>query len=112
MSSNISLDSTDTDVFYVEQISNEHSPQRNNSLDMLNLTELSEHHATRMPSISKIASPQPYIFTINDNSNEPTMLLDGSSQSFPQPERLEPAAQSFQYLGDNGDSGQYWRCKR
>ena len=60
-------------MFYVEQISNEPSPQRNNSPDILNSTELLEHHATRMPSISTIASPQPYIFTINDDSNEPTI---------------------------------------
>ena len=73
MSSNISLDSTDSDLFYVEQISNEPSPQRNNSPDILNSTERLEHHATRMPSISTIASPQPYIFTINDDSNEPTI---------------------------------------
>ena len=73
MSSKISLDSTDSDVFYVEQISNEPSPQRNNSLDILNSTERSEHHVARMPSISTIASPQPYIFTINDDSNEPTI---------------------------------------
>ena len=73
MSSSTSLDSTDSDVFYVEQISKEPSPQRNNSPDILNSTELSEHHATRMPSISTIASSQPYIFTINDDSNEPTI---------------------------------------
>ena len=73
MSSNISLDSTDSDVFYAEQISIEPSPQRNNSPDILNSTELSEHLATRMPSISTIASPQPYIFTINDDSNQPTI---------------------------------------
>ena len=73
MSSNISLDSTDSDVFYVEQISNEPSPRRNNSPDKLNSTERSEHHVARMPSISTIASPQPYIFTINDDSNEPTV---------------------------------------
>ena len=59
-------------MYYVEQISNEPSPQRNNSPDILNSTERSEHHATRMPSISTIASPEPYIFTINDDSNEPT----------------------------------------
>ena len=74
MSSHISLDSTDSDVFCVEQISNEPSPQRNNSPDILNSSELSEHHATGMPSTSTIASPQPYIFTIFDNSNEPTIL--------------------------------------
>ena len=73
MSSNISLDSTDPDVFYVEQISNEPSPQRNNSPDIFNSTELSEHRPTRMPSISTIASPQHCTFTINDDSNEPTI---------------------------------------
>ena len=73
MSSNISLDSTDSVVFYVEQISNEPSPQRNNSPDLLNSTKRSEHHATRMPSISAIASPQSCIFTINDDSNELTI---------------------------------------
>ena len=73
MSSNNSLDSTDSDVFYVEQISNEPSPRRNNSPDILNSTGTSQHHAVRMPSICTIASPQPYIFTINDDSNEPTI---------------------------------------
>ena len=73
MSSNISLDSTDSDVFYVEQISNETSPRRNNSPDILNSTEQSENRAMRMPSISTIAYPQPYIVTIIDDSNEPNM---------------------------------------
>ena len=71
MSSNISIDSTDSDVFYVEQMSNEPNPRRNNSPDILNSTETSQHHARRMSSLSRIASPQPYIFTINDNFNEP-----------------------------------------
>ena len=73
MSSNISLDSTDSDVFYVEQISNEPSPQRNNSPNTLNSTELSEQHTGRMPSVSSIASAEPRIFTIDDDSKEPTM---------------------------------------
>ena len=73
MASNISIDSTDSDVFFVEQISNEPSPQRNNSPNLLNSKELSKHHATRMPSISTIAPLLPYIFTINDDSNEPTI---------------------------------------
>ena len=73
MSSNISLDSTDSDVFYVEQISNEPSPQRNNSPDIINSTERSEHHATRLPSFSTIASPEPQILTIDDDSNEHTL---------------------------------------
>ena len=73
MSSNISLDSTDSDVFYVEQISNKPSPRRNNSPKILNSTELSEQHMGRMPSVSSIASAEPRIFTIDDDSNEPTM---------------------------------------
>ena len=73
MSSNISLDSTDSDVFYVEQISKGPSPRRNNLPDILNSTERSVHHATRMPSFSTIASPEPQILTIDDDSNEPTM---------------------------------------
>ena len=82
MSSNISLDSTNSDVFYVEQISNEPSPRRNNSPNILNSTEISQHHAVRMPSISTLASPQPYIFTINDDSNEPTIPY-GFGQQLP-----------------------------
>ena len=74
MSSSISIDLMDSDVFYVEQTSNKPSLQRNISLNILNSTELSEHHTTRMPSISSIASPEPQIFTIKDNSNDPTML--------------------------------------
>ena len=73
MSSNISLDSTDSDVFYVEQKSNEPSPHRNNSPNILNSTELSEQHTGRITSVSSIASAEPRIFTIDDDSNEPTM---------------------------------------
>ena len=82
MMSNISLDSTDSDVFYVEQSSTEPSPRRNNSPDILNSTERSQHNSIRMPSISSIASPQPHIITINDDSNEPTIPY-GFGQQFP-----------------------------
>ena len=88
ISSNISIDSMDSDVFYVEEISDEPSPQRNNSPDILNSTELSELHPARMPSISKITSPEPYIFTINDNSNEPTMPYGFAGQLPIVPRRL------------------------
>ena len=54
-------------------MSNEPSPQQNISRDILNSTEKSEHHATRMPSTPTIASPQPYIFTIDDDSKKPTI---------------------------------------
>ena len=80
--SNISLDSTDSDVFYVEQSSTEPSPRRNNSPDILNSTERSEHNSIRMPSISSIASPQAHIITINDDSNEPTIPY-GFGQQLP-----------------------------
>ena len=73
MTSNNSITSDDSDVFYVEQSSNEPSPQRHNTPNILNSTEISEQHTTRMPSISSIASPEPRIFTIDDDSNEPTM---------------------------------------
>ena len=73
MSSNISLDSTDSDVFYVEQTSNEPIRQRNNSPNILNSAERSEHHMARMPSVSSIASAKPRIFAVDDDSNEPTM---------------------------------------
>ena len=80
--SNISLDSTDSDVFYVEQSSSEPSPRRHNTPNILNSTEMSEHHTTRMPSVSTIASPEPRIFTIDDDSNEPTMPY-GFGQQLP-----------------------------
>ena len=66
----------------MEQISNEPSPQRNNSPNVLNSTEKSQTHAARMPSVSSIASPEPQILTINDNSNEPTMPY-GFGRQFP-----------------------------
>ena len=73
MSYNVSIDSMNSDVFYVEQSSNDPSPQRNNSPNILNSNELSEYHATRMPSVSTIATLEPRILTNHDDSNEPTM---------------------------------------
>ena len=73
MTSNISMASDDSDVFYVVQSSSEPSPQRHNTPNILNSTEISEQHRARMPSISSTASPEPRIFTIDDNSNEPTV---------------------------------------
>ena len=72
-SSNNSMASSDSDVFFLEQISNEPSPQRNNSPNILNSAELSEQHTARIPSVSSIASPEPQIFTIKDDSNERIM---------------------------------------
>ena len=72
MASNTSIASVDCDVFFVEQISNEPSPQRNNSPNVLKSTEISMTHTTGIPSVSSIASPEPQILTLNDDSNEPT----------------------------------------
>ena len=80
MSCNISMASSDFGVFYVEQISNEPSLQRNNSPNILNSTEISHIHTERMPSGSSIASPEPQFLTIDDNSNEPTMLFGFGGQ--------------------------------
>ena len=79
---NILLASDDSDVFYVEQSSSEPSPRRHNTPNILNSTEMSEHHTTRMPSVSTIASPEPRIFIIDDDSNEPTMPY-GFGQQLP-----------------------------
>ena len=73
MTSKISMASDDSDVFYVEQCSSELSPQRHSTPNILNSTEISEQHTARMPSISSIASPEHRIFTIDDDSSEPTM---------------------------------------
>ena len=73
MASNSSLNSTDSDVFYVEQSSNDHSIPRPNTPNVLNSTEISGDDTREMISISSIASPGPQIVTINDDSNEPTL---------------------------------------
>ena len=67
------MNSGDSVVFFVEQTSNEPSPKRDNSPNILNSTEISHTHTAGRPSVSLIASPEPQILTINDDSNEPTM---------------------------------------
>ena len=73
LTSNISMASDDSDVFYVEQSSSEFSPRRHNTPNNVNSTEISEQHTARVPSISSIATPEPRIFTIDHNSYELTM---------------------------------------
>ena len=73
MTSNISMASDDSDVFHLEQSSSELSSQRHKTPSILNSTDISEQHTARVPSILSIASPEPRIFTIDDNSNESTM---------------------------------------
>ena len=73
MAFNLSLNSTDSDVFYVEQSSNDQSVPRPNTPIVFNSTEISGDDTREMISISSIASPEPQIVTIDDDSNEPTM---------------------------------------
>ena len=82
MASNSSLNSTDSDVFYVEQSSNDQIIPRPNTPIVLNSTEISGDDTQEMISISSIASPEPQIVTIDDDSNEPTMPY-GFGRQFP-----------------------------
>ena len=82
MALNSSLNSTDSDVFYVEQSSNDQSLPRPNTPIVLNSTEISGDDTREMISISSIASPEPQIVTIDDESNEPTMPY-GFEQQLP-----------------------------
>ena len=73
MAFNLSLNSTDSDVFYVEQSSNDQSVPRPNTPIVLNSTEISGDVTREIISISSIASPEPQIVAIDHDSNEPTM---------------------------------------
>ena len=73
MALNSSMNSTDSDVFYVEQSSNDQSVPRPNTPIVFNSTEKSGDDTREIISISSIASPEPQIVTINDDSNEITM---------------------------------------
>ena len=73
MASNSSLSSTDSDVSYVEQSSNDQSIPRHNTPIVLSFPEISGDDTREMISISSIASPEPQIVTIDDDPNEPTM---------------------------------------
>ena len=70
---NSSLNSTDSDVFYTEQSSNDQSVPRPNTPIVLNSTGISGNDNREIISISSIASPEPQIVTIDDDSNDPTM---------------------------------------
>ena len=82
MASNSSLNSTDSDVFYVEQSSEDQSIPRPNTPIVLNSTEISGDNTREIISISSIASPEPQIVTIDDDSNGPTMSY-GFGRHFP-----------------------------
>ena len=64
--------STNSDVFYVEQLSPETSPIRNNTPVILNSTQFSEAMDPETITISSVASPEPKRVTLDSDSNEPT----------------------------------------
>ena len=68
--------------FFVEQSSNDQSIPRPNTPIVLISTEISGNDTREKISISSIASPEPRIVTIDDNSNEPTMPY-GFVRQFP-----------------------------
>ena len=72
MASNLSTNSIDSDVFFVEQTSNDHSPPRPNTPIVLISTEMWGNDTQEMIPISSIASPEPKFVTIDSDSNEPT----------------------------------------
>ena len=69
---NPSPNSTNSDVFYVEQSTPDRSPIRNNTLVILNSTQLSEAMDPETITISSVASPKPQIVTLDSDSNDPT----------------------------------------
>ena len=69
MSSNL----IDSDVFYVEQSSNDTILPRPNTPIVLNSTEMSGNDTREFSTMSSIASPEPQIVRIDCNSNELTM---------------------------------------
>ena len=73
MASNMSINSIDSDVFFVEQSPRDRSLPRRNTPIVLNSTEISGNDTLEMISISSIASPKLQIVRIDSDSNEPTM---------------------------------------
>ena len=72
MCRNPSPNSTNSDVFYVEQLPPETSPVRNNTPIILNSTQLSEAMDPETITMTSVASPEPQIVTFDSDSNEPT----------------------------------------
>ena len=73
MASSLSANSIDSDVFYVEQSTNDQSPPWPNTPIVLNFTEMSGDDTRDLISISSIASPEPQIVTTDSSSNELTI---------------------------------------
>ena len=68
--SKVSVDSVDSTVFFVEQLSNEPCAQRNNYPNFLNSTEPSGTHTRELARNSTCPSPEPDIVILDDDSND------------------------------------------
>ena len=68
----IFLESNDSDIFYLEQPSNEPSPPKLNPTIVINLTETSGKNTRELIALKPIASLGPQISTVDFDSNEPT----------------------------------------
>ena len=79
MAFNSSLNSNHSDVFYVEQPSDNQSVPRPNTPIVFKSTEISGDDTREIISISSIALPEPHIVTIDDDC---LMVFDGSSRLF------------------------------
>ena len=79
---NLSLDSSSTksDVFYVEQSSEEGSLIQNSTPAILNSTEISGVIEREVIKISSVSSPEPRIVTLDSDSNNPTIPYGFGSQ--------------------------------
>ena len=91
MASSVSLNSTDSDVFFVEQRSSEPNPQRNSSPNVFNSTELSGMHIRENPTLSSVTSLEPDIVTLDDDSND-TTFHTGFEYNNPMYSRIEMTA--------------------
>ena len=87
---NLPLDSssTESDVFYVEQLSEEGNPIRNNTPAILNSTEISGAMEREVITISSVACPEPRIVTLDSDSNDPTIPYGFCSQQLIVPPSL------------------------
>ena len=79
---NLSLDSssTESDVFYDKQSSEEGSLIRNNTPSILNSTEISGAIEREVITISSVACPEPRIVTLDSDSNDPKIPYGFGSQ--------------------------------
>ena len=103
----ISPETSDSDVFYVEQFSGEQSPPRPQHANFVQLHGAVRQHTQELITLSSVASPEPQIVTIDSDSNEPMMPYGFGwhlSKCSNLLEQSETAARPIQNPSNNGDS--------